>query len=174
MWVATTNSGAHRNYHGRCYEMSEIDDAENRGASTGEWKQLNLIISSVNCRSKHKHMHYFRSSSEKKSTIWQGIFFFPSLNYYGQIWIHPYCFILMSKCMYKVWGQPFIVFRPLRAVLTPADYTRSPFVTLLPRRAQYGRWSSFGKRVWFTESHLVLIISFLFAVLFTQFILDIK
>ena len=30
----------------------------------------------------------------------------------------------------------------------------------LSRRAQYSRWSSFGKRAWFTESHLPLIISF--------------
>jgi len=37
---------------------------------------------------------------------------------------------------------------------------RSPFVTLLSRRAQSGRWSSFGKRVWFNESHILLIISF--------------
>jgi len=50
--------------------------------------------------------------------------------------------------------------------------TRSPFVTLLSRRAQFGRWSSFGKRVWFTVSHTVLIISFLLFVLFTQFIVD--
>jgi hypothetical protein len=50
---------------------------------------------------------------------------------------------------------------------------RSPSVTLLSRRAQSGRWSSFGKRVWFTESHKVSIISFLL-VLFTQFIPDIK
>ena len=50
--------------------------------------------------------------------------------------------------------------------------TRSLFVTLLSRRAQSGRWSSFRKRVWFTESHLVLIISFLLVVLFTQFIVD--
>jgi len=53
-------------------------------------------------------------------------------------------------------------------------YARSSFVTLFSRRAQYGRWSSFGKWVWFTESHIVLIISFLLVVLFTQFILDIK
>jgi len=46
--------------------------------------------------------------------------------------------------------------------------TRSPFVTLLSRRAQSGRWSSFGKRVWFTESHIVLISSF-----FTCFIYSI-
>jgi len=42
---------------------------------------------------------------------------------------------------------------------------RSPFVTLLSRSAQSGR--SFGKRVWFTESHIVLIIN-----LFAQFIVD--
>jgi len=29
--------------------------------------------------------------------------------------------------------------------------TRSPFVTLLSRCTPTGRWSSFGKRVWFTE-----------------------
>ena len=50
-----------------------------------------------------------------------------------------------------------------------SDSTRSPFVTLLSRSAQSGRWSSFGKRLWFTESHNFLIISF---VLFTQFIVD--
>ena len=33
---------------------------------------------------------------------------------------------------------------------------------------------SFGKRMWFTESHIVSIISFLLLVLFTQFILDTK
>jgi len=31
-----------------------------------------------------------------------------------------------------------------------------------------------GKRMWFTESHTVLITSFLLVVLFTQFIVDIK
>ena len=50
--------------------------------------------------------------------------------------------------------------------------TRSHFVTLLSRRAQSGLWSSFRKRVWFTESHIVLIIYCLFVVLFTQFIVD--
>ena len=45
-------------------------------------------------------------------------------------------------------------------------YALSPFVTLLSRRAQSFRWSSFGKRVWFTESHIVLIF---LLVLFTQF-----
>jgi hypothetical protein len=38
--------------------------------------------------------------------------------------------------------------------------TRSPCVTVSSRCAQSARWSSFGKRVWFTESHIVLIISF--------------
>jgi hypothetical protein len=52
--------------------------------------------------------------------------------------------------------------------------TRSPFFTWLSRRAQSGRWSSFGKRVWFTESNIVFGISFLLVVLFTHFILDIK
>ena len=36
--------------------------------------------------------------------------------------------------------------------------TRSPFVTLLSRCAQSGRWSPFGKLVRFTELHTVLII----------------
>ena len=51
---------------------------------------------------------------------------------------------------------------------------RSPFVSLLSRSAQSGRWSSFGKRVWFTKSHIDLVISFLLVVLFTRSILDIK
>jgi len=37
---------------------------------------------------------------------------------------------------------------------------RSPFVTLSSRHAQFGRISSFGKRVWLTELHIVLIISY--------------
>ena len=50
--------------------------------------------------------------------------------------------------------------------------TRLPFVILVSRRAQSGIWSSFGKRVWFTESDRIVIISSLFVVLFTQFIFD--
>ena len=50
----------------------------------------------------------------------------------------------------------------------------SPFVTLLSRRDQSGGRSSFGKRVWFTESRIILIISFLLVILFNQFILHIK
>ena len=37
-------------------------------------------------------------------------------------------------------------------------FARSPFVTLLSRSALSGRWSSYGKRVCFTDSHLVLVI----------------
>jgi hypothetical protein len=50
-------------------------------------------------------------------------------------------------------------------------YTRSPFVSLLSRRAQYGRWSSFGKRVWFTESHIILIVFSLMFYLFIIFLI---
>ena len=58
--------------------------------------------------------------------------------------------------------------------LTVIISTGSTFVTLLSRCAQSGRWSSFGKRGWFTESHVVLIISVLLVVLITQFIIDTK
>jgi len=34
------------------------------------------------------------------------------------------------------------------------DSTRSPFLTWLSRRSQSGRWSCFGKRLWFTESNI--------------------
>ena len=40
--------------------------------------------------------------------------------------------------------------------------TRPPFVTLLSRRVQSGRCSSFGKRVWFTESYIVIVFSRMF------------
>jgi len=49
--------------------------------------------------------------------------------------------------------------------------TRSPLLPCLSRRTQSGMRSSFGKRVWFTESHIVLVISFC---LFTSYILDTK
>ena len=52
-------------------------------------------------------------------------------------------------------------------------YARSPLVNL-SRRALSGRWSSFGKRVWFTESHIVLIILFSLYDLFIHFFLNIK
>ena len=47
--------------------------------------------------------------------------------------------------------------------------TQSPFVSLLSRHSQYGRWSSFGKWVWFTKSHIDLII--VFSLMFYLFIL---
>jgi len=70
---------------------------------------------------------------------------------------------------------PYIMFHSSHACYMPFQShpsTRSSFVTLLSRRAQSGRWSSFGKRAWFTESHLVFVILFT-CVLFTHFILDI-
>ena len=52
----------------------------------------------------------------------------------------------------------------IEAVFTVKEYdiffTRSPFVTLLSRRAQSGRSSSYGKLVWFTESNIVFVIIF--------------
>jgi len=39
--------------------------------------------------------------------------------------------------------------------------TRLPFVTCMSRRAQFGTRTSLGRPVWFTESHLVLVIFFL-------------
>ena len=64
------------------------------------------------------------------------------------------------------------IFHEADFTLFTADQPLSPFVTLLSRRSQFDRWSSFGKRVWFTESQIVLIIYFLLVVLFTQFIVD--
>jgi len=53
------------------------------------------------------------------------------------------------------------------------ESTRSPYLTWLSPLAQSGRWSSFGKWAWVTESHSVSYF-FLLVVLFTQFILGIK
>ena len=55
---------------------------------------------------------------------------------------------------------------PLTTGSLAVSSTRSPFLNLLSRLAQSGRWSSFGKRVWFTESHIFLIISFYLFYLF--------
>ena len=49
--------------------------------------------------------------------------------------------------------------------------TGSTFVTLLSQCAQSGRWSPFGKRVWFTESHIVSVISFYFLFYFLNLLL---
>jgi len=53
----------------------------------------------------------------------------------------------------------------------PPHSTRSPFVTLVSQCAQSGRWSSFGKRVWFTESHIVLLLSFYLLLYLLNFLL---
>jgi len=60
---------------------------------------------------------------------------------------------------------------PSKAEILEEYSTRSPLLPYLSRHTQSGRWSSFGKRVWFTESHITLVISFC---LFTSFILDTK
>jgi len=39
-------------------------------------------------------------------------------------------------------------------------FTRSFFLTWLSRRVQFGRWSSFKKIQWFTESHINFVIFF--------------
>ena len=51
--------------------------------------------------------------------------------------------------------------------------TRSPFLSFLSQRAQSGRRTSFGRWMWFTESHIVLVI-FLLIILLLHFILDIN
>ena len=85
------------------------------------------------------------------------------------------CIILMSKPRSSKWlflsgfSMTFCVITINPAQLILHDSTR-----WLSQRAQSGRWSSFGKRMWFTEWHIVLVISFLLLVLFTHFILDIK
>jgi hypothetical protein len=45
-------------------------------------------------------------------------------------------------------------------------FTRSPFLPWLSKRAQSDRKTSFGRRVWFTESNTVLVIFFLIIDLF--------
>ena len=54
----------------------------------------------------------------------------------------------------------------------PYVYDISHLRVNYPDVAQSGRWSSFGKRVWFTESHIIYVISLLLVALFTQVILD--
>jgi len=46
--------------------------------------------------------------------------------------------------------------RMRHAYLKQEDLHDSPFITCMSRRAQSGRRISFGSRVWFIESHLVL------------------
>ena len=76
--------------------------------------------------------------------------------------------------LYNLCLKRFSFKQKLREKWSELCSTRSAFVTSLFRRAQSGRWSSFGKRVWFTESHLVFSYYPFTYVLFTQFILDIK
>ena len=49
-----------------------------------------------------------------------------------------------------------------------------PFLTWLSWCAQSGRWFSFGKRVWFTESNIVLVIYFYLFYLLNSFLIQKK
>ena len=82
----------------------------------------------------------------------------------SKFWINGSCSISRTKLMHELYWQNswFLILKHI------VHSTRPPFLTLLSRRARSCRWSYFGKRVWFTESHLVLIISF-----FTCFIYSI-
>jgi len=64
-------------------------------------------------------------------------------------------------------------FRKVSVVVTSYTRSRSPFLPCLSRPTHSGRWSSFGKRVWFTESHTVLV-NYFVLVLFTQLLLIYK
>ena len=79
----------------------------------------------------------------------------------------PYCLKLCkTKTFYIV-----VDIAEVNEVLSYATYyTRSAFVPCLSRRAQSGTRTSFGRRVWFTESHTVLGN----ILLLDLFILDIK
>ena len=86
-------------------------------------------------------------------------------------WISSSCLILQSCCMN--WDKPQ---KQTEDSQTPVWFTihdhvlpDHPFLPLLSRRAQVGRWFSFGKRLWFTESQTVLVIPFLLTVIFTDF-----
>jgi len=75
--------------------------------------------------------------------------------------------LLNTMCVFwfsvQLLSETFLIVRSNERDIIKNAYwssTRSPFVSLLSRRPQSGRWSSSGKRVWFTESHIILIISF--------------
>ena len=73
---------------------------------------------------------------------------------------HKLCVLIFLKLL----SEKFLVIRRIEPVIVlnvpRRSSARSPFLTLLSRRSHSGRWFSFGKRVWFIESHIVLIISF--------------
>ena len=62
------------------------------------------------------------------------------------------------------WHQPDCLYGCMEKYHKTActSSTWYPFLTWLSRHAQSGRWSSFGKWVWFTESNIVLVISLYF------------
>ena len=65
--------------------------------------------------------------------------------------------IYHSNC--RVHCKEFMVCQMLPPIASICS-TRSPFLLCLLRRAQSGRRTSFWRRVWFTESHLVVVIFF--------------
>ena len=76
---------------------------------------------------------------------------------------HTHIYIYIYK-QYVTYNKHSHMFRWIFYTITLRNF--------VPRRSQFGRWPSSGKRSWFTESHIVLIISFLLVVLFTQCIVD--
>jgi hypothetical protein len=68
--------------------------------------------------------------------------------------------ITVEPVIESLFGVPFEQFNVIS--------TRSPFLPCLSRSTQSGRRTSFGRRGWFTESHLVLVILRLFLDLFIR------
>ena len=61
-------------------------------------------------------------------------------------------FLVMLVFLMHSWFIPFQL---------PNSYsTLSPYVPCLSQHVQSGKWTSFGKRVWFTKSHIILVIFF--------------
>jgi hypothetical protein len=53
------------------------------------------------------------------------------------------------------------------------SFTQSSFVPCLSQHAQSGSRTTFGRQVWFTESHIILVIFFAYCFIYS-FILDVK
>jgi len=104
------------------------------------WEGCLVIII---CKVKYVlHRHFFENW-----ILWRGVILYVASWFIQVIWHVRLTQEIQQFIWYMLWKE---------------YSTRSPFVTLLSRPAQSGRWSSFGKWVWFTESHLVLIIPFFY------------
>jgi len=104
------------------------------------------------------------------------------------------CYVLLCSDVFLLcygvlfWCVVFRCFALCFKVRFEFSTGRSPFQTALSNNklctitlficlsqcAQFGRRTSFRRRVWFTESHIVLVIFFFTYILFVHFILDIK